>query len=276
MIQAGSFRNSFKSTRRKPVSEVLYEKKNRIAYITLNRPQKLNAIDRLMNRYLHEIWVDFKKDENVWVAIISGEGRNFCAGFDLNVFREEIKQDKYNWSKSAMFGNLRSTPNEHQVFKPIITAAQGTVNGMGTWLMLQGDIRIAAEETYVALGEARLNFPVEFSALLTRLMPFSIASELLYTAKPMKARRLFEIGVINRIVAEEELMPTAEKVARDICQCGQQSLRVMKELVIKGQYLDYAAAVSLTGELVVPVVNSDATRKAIGEFVDRKEVKKSG
>ena len=257
------------------MSQVLYEKKNRIAYITLNRPQKLNAVDRAMNRLLHEIWVDFKKDENVWVAIVSGQGGNFCAGFDLNVFREEIQQEKYNWSKSAMFGNLRSTPNEHQVFKPIITAAQGTVNGMGTWLMLQGDIRIAAEETYIALGEARLNFPVEFSGLLTRFLPFPVASELLYTAKPMKARRLFEIGVINKIVAEGELISTAEKVAQDICKCGQQSIQVMKELVIKGQYLNYAGAVSLTGELVVPVVNSDATRKAIDEFVDRKTPQRS-
>jgi len=251
--------------------KILYKKKDNIAYVTLNRPEKLNSIDREMNQSLHNIWIDIKKDEDIYVAILTGTGGNFCAGFDLKVFRDELKENKYDWSKSAMFGNQRGTPNGHQVFKPVITVAEGVVNGMGTWLMLQGDIRISSEETYVGLGEARLNFPVEFSALITHQLPFAIASELLYTAKQINARRLYEIGVINRIVAKAELMSVAEKYALDICKCGQKSIQVMKELVIKGQYMNNADALSLSADRIVPIVNSKETLQAISDFIDRRK-----
>ena len=255
----------------KALPKVSYGKKGNIAYVRLNRPEKFNAIDREMNRLLHDIWVDIKQDDDVYVAIVSGEGSQFCAGFDLEVFREEVSEEDYEWRKSAMFGSLKSTPNEHEVYKPVITAVQGHVNGMGTWLMLQGDIRIAAEDTSVGLGEARLNFPVEFSGLLTRLLPLNIAAELLYTARPISAGRLHEIGVINKVVRSGELMDAAESVAADICRCGQASIRAMKELVCKGQYLSYAAVLSLTRDLAVPIVNSDETSAAIDRFLDRRK-----
>jgi enoyl-CoA hydratase/carnithine racemase len=251
------------------MSKILYKKENNIAYITLNRPEKLNIIDREMNQSLHEIWNDIIGDKDIYVAILSGMGGNFCAGFDLNVFYDELKKDKYDWSKSAMFGKQRGTPNENNVLKPVITAVDGVVNGMGTWLMLQGDIRIASEETNVGLGEARLDFPVEFSALITHQLPFGIAGELLYTAKPIAARRLYDIGVINKIVAKDELISVAEKYARDIGKCGQRSIQAMKELVIKGQYMNKEEAISLAAERIVPIVNSDETLRAITGFIER-------
>jgi enoyl-CoA hydratase/carnithine racemase len=253
------------------VTKVLYKKNNGVAYITLNRPHKYNAIDRDMNQLLNEIWLDFKKDEDVFVAIVNGQGDHFCAGFDLGAFMGEIEQSQYEWCKSAMFGKMRGTPNENEVFKPIITVCKGTVNGMGTLLMLEGDIRITSKQTYIGLGEARLNFPVEFSAFITRLMPLSIASEMLYTAKPINAKRLYDIGIINHIVPENMLMNTAEKIAKDICKCGCKSIQVMKELVIKGQYMDYNNAVYLTSILSVPVVNSEETKNSIRKFLNRKE-----
>jgi enoyl-CoA hydratase/carnithine racemase len=251
--------------------KIFYEKKDKIAYITLNRPEKMNAIDREMNQKLDWIWKDFKKDETVWVAILSGSGGNFCAGFDIMAIQEEIRVEKYRWEKSSMFGQIRCSPNENEVYKPIITAMDGAVNGVGTWLALQGDIRISTEETSIGLGEARFNFPVEFSAFLTRVLPFAIVSEMLFTAKTIPARRLYELGVINRLVSREQLMTEAEKVAADICKCGPLSIRVMKELIHKGFDMDYHSALSFSASMIVPVVNTEDTKEAVSAFLEKRK-----
>jgi enoyl-CoA hydratase/carnithine racemase len=253
------------------MSKVLYEKKGKIAWITLNRPEKLNSIDRDMNKMLDSIWRDFKKDDSLWVAIITGAGNHFCAGFDIQTLANELKEEKYQWAKSAMFGDYRSSPNELEVFKPIIAAMDGVVNGMGTWLMLQSDIRIATEGTTIGLGEAKINFPVEFSAFITRFLPYSIASELFFTAKSISSRRFFEIGMINKIVSRERLLEEAEIFAEAICQCGPQSIQVMKELMIRGQNMDYASAVAFTGSMVVPIVNAKQTQEALAAFLEKRK-----
>lgn len=252
------------------MSQVLYEKKGKIAYVTLNRPERLNAIDREMNRMLDRIWNDFKEDDDLWAAILSGNGGNFCAGFDIKAIQDELGAEKYHWGKSSMFGDVRCSPNEHYVYKPIITALDGAVNGVGTWLALQGDIRIATEETSIGLGEARFNFPVEFSALIARFIPFAIASEMLFTAKSINARRFYELGIINRLVPRDQLLSEAETVAADICKCGQASVRVMKELIHKGYDMDYHSALSYSASMIVPVVNTEDTKEAVSAFLEKR------
>ena len=253
------------------MSKILYEKKDKIAYIKLNRPEKMNAIDREMNQKLDWIWKDFKKDDNVWVAILSGNGGNFCAGFDINVIHEMLKKDKYQLENSSIFGDIRCSPNEHYVYKPIITSIDGVVNGLGTWLALQGDIRISTEETMIGFGEARFNFPVEFSALLTRFLPLAIVSEMLFTAKTIPVQRLYELGIINKIVPRDQLLTEAEKVAADICKCSPTALRVMKELVHKGLDMNYHSAIAFSVSMIASVVNTEDTKEAILAFLEKRK-----
>jgi enoyl-CoA hydratase/carnithine racemase len=168
-----------------------------------------------------------------------------------------------------MFGAKRIGPDGHGVTKPIIGAFDGSVNGAGVWLAFQTDVRIATERTEFGLGEARFNFPVEFTALISRYIPRAIAAEMLFSLKKFKALRLFELGIINEIVSEGELMKTAEKTAHELTQRGPLCLRAMKELLDFDP--NYSERLRFSAEKLVPIVNSADTQEAVRAFVEKRK-----
>jgi len=251
---------------------VIYEKKDHIARIMLDRSE-FNPINYEVVGELDETWRDFEEDPELWVAILGSKQKNFSAGFDINVISRMLEEGDYAWEKSSMFGNRRLGPDGHQVTKPIIGVFNGIVNGAGFWLFLQSDIRIASPEASFGLGEARLNFPVEFSALLPRFLPRAIISELLYTTKNLGAERFYELGLLNRVVAREELLGEAEKLAAAICRSGPASIRIMKQLVQQGYGGETKNLMELSAEMIVPVINSADTRNAVRCFLEKKRPK---
>ena len=141
------------------MSKVLYEKKGKIAYITLNRP-KVNAVDAEMIGELDRIWDDFRDDDNLEVGIVSGAGNIFTAGADIGMIVDLLKGHPFRWRDSGLFGDRRSGPQTHSIWKPLIVAIEKICNGAGLWLALGCDIRIATTGTNFGLGEVRFNFPV--------------------------------------------------------------------------------------------------------------------
>lgn len=250
---------------------VLYEKKGRIAYVTLNRP-KVNAINFDMLDELDKIWIDFREDNNLWVAILTGAGNVFSVGFDIKEILESLKRGEYRWRNSATFGDKSCGPITHSIWKPIVGALDGSVNGLGLWLVLGCDIRIATMETRFGLGEVRLNFPVEFAALMTRYMPEAIVNELLLTGNTISAERAYDVGFINKVVPREQLEPEATAMAHIICEGGPIAARVMKRLVKQGWDLDYDSAVTLSESMIVPVaVNSEDTKEGCMAFLEKRK-----
>lgn len=252
------------------MSKILYEKEGPIARITLNRPKAMNAIDFEMIQLFHDIWEDFKSDETLCVALLKSSSENFCAGFDIASIASKMGQTKYSWDKSSMFGEVNINPLEHGVQKPIISVIDGNVNGAGLWLMLASDIRVATDKASFGLGEVRINFPVEFTGLLPRYMPISLANEMLLTARRVDAQRFYDLGIINAIVKREDLQSEAESFAKDICAGGPLAVRAMKELLHKGHDLDYEAILSLSDNLITPVVNSQDTLEGIQAFAQKR------
>lgn len=252
------------------MSKVLYDKDGPIAHITLNRPKAMNAIDFEMIKLLHDIWEDFNADDDLRVALLKSSSENFCVGFDIASIAAKLGQEKYSWDKSSMFGEININPIEHGVKKPIISAMAGNVNGAGLWLALASDIRLATPEAAFGLGEVRINFPVEFTGLLPRYMPASLAAEMLYTARPVGSGRFYELGILNAVVAQDGLLKAAEAYAKDICAGGPLAVRAMKELLQKGPDLDYQAVLNLTDSLITPVVNSLDTMEGIQAFAQKR------
>ncbi|MGC9124305.1 MAG: enoyl-CoA hydratase/isomerase family protein, partial [Thermoplasmata archaeon] len=146
--------------------KVVYFKKDRIAYIVLNRPEKINAIDIDMANTLAKIWDDIRDDEEVWAVVLTGAGNNFSSGFDISVINEALPLIRSNGYKmlqqSNIFGeDFKLTPSMHNLWKPVVAVLDGNVNGAGMWLALESDIRIATPETKIGLFEGRIGYPVE-------------------------------------------------------------------------------------------------------------------
>lgn len=213
---------------------VLYQKRDRIAYITLNRPKVLNAINLETQRELARIWADFRDDPDVWVAILAGAGeRAFSAGVDL------AEKDKVSdvWGSWDVGEPVLPNPilGAMEIWKPVIAAVQGYCLGMGCTLALGCDIRIAAENAVFGYPEVAQGIAVSVaSLLLPRIVPSGMAMEILLTADNIDAREAYRIGLVNKVVPLAELLPAAEKIARRICENAPLAVRATKETTVRG------------------------------------------
>jgi enoyl-CoA hydratase/carnithine racemase len=196
------------------MSAIIYDKKAHVAHIRLNRPESLNAINRVLADELIRAWADFRDDKNCWVAIVSGEGETFCAGADI----KEMKRGQWEFRESLLFGESPIGPSNYQVWKPIIGVLQGHVNGAGLWLALECDIRICAENAMFGTREAKVNIPALVAPFMADFMPRGISAEMMFTAKSIDAVRAYELGMVNKVIPQEELIADAEKMAEDICE----------------------------------------------------------
>jgi len=214
---------------------ILYEKADRIARITLNRPRVMNAISQRMSQEMHEALYDFRDDPEVWVAIITGAGdKAFSSGHDLKEdteegFEEEWKASFWKPKEPTLFGNL-------QIWKPIIAAVNGYCLAGGLEVALACDMRIASDNATFGMSEVlRALVPGGGGVQrLPRIVPLGLALELLLTGDMIDAQEAYRIGLVNKVVPLPELMPTAEKLARKICDNGPLTVRAIKESALRG------------------------------------------
>ncbi len=245
------------------LTTVEYEKKGAIAYVTLNRPDKLNAMNLQMHEDLGAVWEDFRDDPELRVAILSGNGKCFSAGADLS----ERTSGKYRYT--GEFPDITQTRN---VFKPIIAALHGHVVGYGMWISLDSDIRIAADDTSFWLPEPQWGIATIPAAWFPRIMPWAIASELLLMAERVDAKRAYQVGLVNKVVAREDLMAEAEKAAKRICELSPVAVQGMKELMVRGTTLDYNAIDQITDWVQTRVMNSEDRKAGVKAFAKRSKV----
>ncbi|MFH1481456.1 MAG: enoyl-CoA hydratase-related protein [Pseudomonadota bacterium] len=249
------------------MSDVIYEKHGHIAHIKLNRPERLNALSRSLAKELAKIWIDFRDDSDLWVAVLSGVGKSFCSGADI----EGLQTKTWEFRQSLIFGDDSLSPNTYQVWKPIIAAVHRHVYGGGMWLALECDIRIATPDALFGLPEAKVNIPVMFTAFISRFLPPGIAAELLFRGNSIDANRAYELGLINKIVEKEELMSTAVTWAEELCDNGPLSVKAMKEIFYRTRDMDHAGALALTEHLVTPVFRSDDFQEAKKAFKEKRK-----
>jgi enoyl-CoA hydratase/carnithine racemase len=249
------------------MTEIIYEKKDNVAHIKLNRPESLNAINRALADELIKVWIDFRDDKNCWVAIVSGEGKSFCAGADI----KEMERGRWEFRHSLLFGERPIGPSNYHVWKPIIGALHGHVNGAGLWLALECDIRLCAESAMFGTKEARVNIPALVAPFMADFFPRGIASEMLYAAKSIDASRAYELGLVNRVVGQGELMAEATRMAEDILECGPLSVWASKELSLRTRYMDYESALSLVEHVAPPVWNSEDSIEAKRAFIEKRK-----
>jgi enoyl-CoA hydratase len=228
------------------MSVVLYEKRERIAYITLNRPEAMNALDDALNDALWAIWGDFEADPEVDVAIVTGHGRAFCAGADLKTFipkweHATLKEARENVARGIGGGLTRG---RHRMTKPVIAAINGAAIGGGFELALACDIRIASSSAKFGVFEVRQGLHQGDGGLvrLLAIVGMAVALDLTLTGREVSADEAFRLGLVNRVVPAEEVMATAESYARMILGNSQHAVRSAKETLLDliGRPLDDA------------------------------------
>ena len=200
---------------------VLYDVKERVAYITLNNPENQNRLDPDMCIALGEAWQRFAQDDEAWVALLSGNGEDFCRGADL----------RHEGLIKVLFRAF--PPNGTKILKPIIGAVQGRVAGSGFGLATYGtDVTYATEDASFYFAESWVGIVggiVEY----VPYMPFKISLEFLLSGQPMSAERAYEVGFVNHVVkSRDELMTEAAKMARILSENAPLTLRAIKY----GQY----------------------------------------
>jgi enoyl-CoA hydratase/carnithine racemase len=211
---------------------VIYEKKDRIAYVTINRPEVMNAMNAATHVELREIWEDFKQDDDVWVAIFSGAGdRAFSTGNDL---KESASRDEK--SRAAERPPFAGMTSKFECSKPIIAAVHGYCVAGGFETALACDLIIAADNTQFSLPEVKVGLVAGAGGLhrLAQTAPLKTTMGMVLTGRRMSAEEAFRLGIVNEVVPVEELLPTAERWANEILACAPIAVRMTKEAVMAG------------------------------------------
>ena len=209
-----------------------YEKKGRIATVTINRPERMNALHPPANLELHDIWNDFQNDPDVWIGVLTGSGdRAFSAGNDLK-YTAAHGMNMVRVGESGFGGLAKRT----DCWKPIIAAVNGFALGGGFEMALACDIIIAADHARLGLPEPRVGLMAGAGGVhrLPRMMPQKIAMGYILTGRHMTAQEAHRWGIVNEVVPLEDLMPTVDRWAQDILEGAPLSIRASKQAAMMG------------------------------------------
>ena len=243
--------------------EVLYEIKDGIAYITMNRPEKLNAINPEMRELLWDAFQDVKNNPEVRCAIVTGKGRAFSTGHDL------VAMASARANEGHSTGDLYVV--QANIWKPIIAAINGICLAQGCGIALGSDIRIASSEAQFGWPQAKRGISsVSGPALLSQVVPRIIAFEFLFTGEFVDASRALELMLVNHVVPPEEVMPKAEEIARKIIANAPLSIAAIKEAAIKGAEMGLEERVAFAQKKRDEVLATEDAKEGVLAFNEKR------
>jgi dehydration protein DpgD len=255
-------------------TRVRYEKRDRTAYITLDRPDVLNAMDVRMHEELAVIWEDFEQDDAIWVGVLTGSGdRAFSTGQDL----KELARRNDPGVRASSLGSLglpgypRLT-ERHSLTKPVIARVNGYALGGGFEMALACDIVLASEHASFALPEARLGLIPGAGGIfrLTRQIPFKVAMGHMMTGRSMTATRAYELGLVNEVVPSEQLDECVARWVGDLLRCSPLSIRALKQIATQSAHLSIEDAFQQQYGAETKRRNSEDCKEGPLAFVERR------
>ena len=262
--------------------EVRVEKKDGVLEIVLDRP-KVNAIDMNVSRQLGEAFVRLRDDPELSVAIITGGGeRIFSAGWDLKAVNAgEMQMDNW-WEDDYGPGGFAGLTELWNLNKPVIAALNGIVIGGGFELVLACDLIVAAEHVEFSLPELPLGMVPDAGAIqrLPKRLPYNKAMEMFLLGQPMSAQEAAGFGLVNKVVAKEEVMTTARAWANKMTGVAPLALQSVKELLrgIEGDSIQSAFQTMRTADLPIyrQLLASDDAQEGVSAFIDKRDAKFKG
>ncbi len=264
----------------KNLKTVIYEKKGRIAYITLNRPERYNAVNPEMTAEMEQVWDDYKNDDEVWVAIITGAGKAFCAGGDLKELSSRYESDgaksmvgRRSQTERLMAGRWKVSPGMCDVWKPVIAAVNGIVAGGGLHFLGECDFAICSENASFTDPHVTSGLVTAIETLrLSRRIPMAIVLRMAMMGRyeRISAQRAYEVGMVTEIVPHDKLMARATEIAEAICKNSPYAVRMSKIAIAGGLEMNLRDATDLAWYIVEEVNTSDDTKEAIKAFTEKR------
>ncbi|MFN8556494.1 MAG: enoyl-CoA hydratase-related protein [Dehalococcoidia bacterium] len=250
---------------------ILYEKAGRIATITINRPDALNAIDPQTNAEMEQAFADFRDDPEVWVGILTGAGeRAFCSGADLKELIPSLGERAKRGDLTTF--NFGGITRGYQTWKPLIAAVNGFALAGGTELALACDIRIAAENA--RFGQPEVRWAIIPGAggtqRLTRAIGMSAALEIILTGRQVDAQEALRLGLVHRVVPAAEVMAEARRTAEALLANGPLALRAAKQAVIEGWHLPLDEGLDLELRLFAELMRSEDAVEGPKAFAEKR------
>jgi enoyl-CoA hydratase/carnithine racemase len=259
-------------------SELKCEVRDRVAIITLNRPEARNALSDHLTPALRTMIKTCGENSEIGALLITGAGAAFCAGGDVKGMGANRDQNKPVMSFDDRVADLQErqrllTGALVSVRKPTIAALPGAAAGAGLAIAMACDIRIAAESAFVTTGYLRVGLSGDYGMawLLTRLVGTSRARELMFTADKVDARRCEAIGLVNRVVPDANLQEEAFAMARAMAAGPTMALRYMKDNLDEALAFDFATARDHEAERLIRTTMTADHREAVQAFIEKRE-----
>jgi len=248
---------------------LLYEKRGKIAQITIDRPRALNSLDPETFKELSDALISYRDDNDLWAAVLTGSGnRAFCVGADIKDMLPMLSDIRNEWWRLPPT-ILRGL----ELWKPIIAAVNGHALGGGLELALACDLRIAAEHATFGAPEVNLGIIPGWGATqrLPRAIPYAKAAEMIFFGQRIDAQEAYRIGLVNKVVPQDQLMPAAEEWAQKLSEMPPLAIRAAKEAMIRGSEMNLEEGLMLESRLMDVVVASDDHKEARNAWLEKRK-----
>ena len=252
---------------------IKYEKENQIGRVIFNRPEIHNAFNATLIDEMSDLFTVLAKDESLRVIVLTGEGKSFCAGADLNWMRSVVNQSfEENLNESNRLANLF-----YQIYtfkRPIIGRINGAAIGGGTGFVAVCDIAIAAESAKFSFSEVKIGVvPACIGPYVIKKMGEGKARELFITGERMKAKRAFEVGLVNKYVEDDKLDDEINTLIESILSSGPEAVAMAKKLVSEVPSMTPEQFKPFTAEMIAGLRISDEGQEGMDAFLNKRKPK---
>lgn len=258
--------------------ELLCVIRDRVAVITLNRPDARNSLSDTLTPALRTMIRTCGENPEVGVLLVTGAGKAFCAGGNVKGMGAHRDKKKLEMSYEDKVADLQErqrllTGALASVRKPTIAALPGPAVGAGLAIAMACDIRIAAQSAFISTGYLRVALSGDYGMawLLTRLVGTSRARELMFTSEKVDAARCEQIGLVNRVVPDETLQDEAYALAKSIAEGPTLALRYMKDNLDEALQFDFATARDHEAERLIRLTTTADHKEAVQAFIEKRK-----
>lgn len=254
------------------MSQVDFRIENKVAYITINRPEKRNALNYDLVMELKKSFTKADTESNAKIIVFSGAGEHFCAGADLE-YLTKLQKFSYEDNLSDSIHLMQLFKLIYQMKKPIVTKVQGAAIAGGCGLVAVSDFVIAADNSTFGFTEVKIGFvPAIVSFFLTKKIGEGRAKQLLLSGNIIDAKKAYDFGLLTEVVAKESLDEKTDEFVRNLLENNSShAMSVTKTLLSKISNLSFDDSLKLAAETNAKVRNSEDCKKGLASFLEKKK-----